>query len=170
MNKTKKNTVWDDQAVAVEWTGRSLEINAAADLAWIPPAQTLGLIDFLTGIRDEVAAAADSAAAADRPAAPPGSAARQAMDRRKVTDSPKDAPAVTLTPADRIIPAARITPADRVSIIRPTVGITGTGTTTGRIRGAGGRSAGFPSGSSPARWFGTLRGIGATGPITIHTV
>ena len=64
MNKTKKNTVWDDQAVSVEWTGRSLEINAAAALAWIPPAQTLGLIDFLTGIRDEVAAAADAQAVA----------------------------------------------------------------------------------------------------------
>ena len=65
MNKTKKNTVWDDQAVAVEWTGRSLEINAkSGPTTWMTPAQTLGLIDFLTGIRDEVAAAADAQAMA----------------------------------------------------------------------------------------------------------
>ena len=65
MNKTKKNTVWDDQAVAVEWTGRSLEINAeSGPTTWMTPAQALGLIDFLVSIRDEVAAAADAQAMA----------------------------------------------------------------------------------------------------------
>ena len=66
MNKTKKNIVCDGQVVAVEWTGRSLEINADCEYgpAEMPPAQTLGLIDFLTGIRDEVAAAADAQAVA----------------------------------------------------------------------------------------------------------
>ena len=68
MNKTKKNTVWDDQAVSVKWTGTVLEVNADRESgpgpAWMPPAQTLGLIDFLVSIRDEVAAAADAQAMA----------------------------------------------------------------------------------------------------------
>ena len=64
MTETEKNTAWNDQAVAVEWTGRSLEVNAAPGAAWMPPDQALGLIDFLAGIRDEVAAAADAQAAA----------------------------------------------------------------------------------------------------------
>ena len=65
MTDTEKNTVWDDQGVAVEWTGRSLEINAeSGPFNWMPPAQALGLIDFLAGIRDEVAAAADAQAVA----------------------------------------------------------------------------------------------------------
>lgn len=63
MIETEKNTVWDDQAVSVEWTGRLLEINAPGP-AWVPPAQVLGLIDFLTSIRDEVAAAAEAQAVA----------------------------------------------------------------------------------------------------------
>ena len=62
MNKTKKNTVWDDQAVSVKWTGTVLEINADCEYgpAGMSPAQTLGLIDFLVSTRDEVAAAADA--------------------------------------------------------------------------------------------------------------
>ena len=76
MTETEKNTAWEDQAMSMEWTGRLLEVNAAAGPEfWMPPAQILGLIDFLTGIRDEVASAADAQAAAHLWRAAAGAAA-----------------------------------------------------------------------------------------------
>ena len=62
MTETEKKHAWSGLSVAVEWTGAVLEVYA--DAASMSPAQALALIDFMAGIRDEVAAVADAQAVA----------------------------------------------------------------------------------------------------------